>query len=135
MKKSRKAYTLVELLVAIAIATIVIAATAATLAFVIQSTAKAEESASMNFKARTIRDSILSDGVIDSINTSEEFVYDEEKNEVFDTRRDKTVVREALYTEVIFAEEDDFIVCTIKYKPYKKSTEMETISFVVKQIE
>ena len=135
--KSRKAFTLVELLVAISVATVLIAAVAATLIFVIRTTKRADEAAEMTFKVRTVREYILSEDVVDSITVGDEFIYSEEDRTLYDVTRDnKAVVSDALYMNVMFSKDEDemFLICEINYKPYSKSDEMEQITFVVKQI-
>lgn len=135
--KSRKAFTLVELLVAISVATVLIAAVAATLIFVIRTTKRADEAAEMTFKVRTVREYILSEDVVDSITIGDEFIYSEEDRTLYDVTRDnKAVVSDALYMNVMFSKDEDemFLICEINYKPYSKSDEMEQITFVVKQI-
>ena len=135
--KSRKAFTLVELLVAISVATVLIAAVAATLIFVIRTTKRADEAAEMTFKVRTVREYILSEDVVDSITIGDEFIYSEEDSTLYDVTRDnKAVVSDALYMNVMFSKDEDemFLICEINYKPYSKSDEMEQITFVVKQI-
>ncbi len=135
--KSRKAFTLAELMVAIAVSAVLLAAIAATLIFVLRTTQTAEDAANMTFKARTVREYILSEDVVDTITVDDEFIYSEEEKTLTDITRDKVVVSDAQYMNVAFSkdEEEKFILCTIEYKTHRDSENTEKITFVVKQIE
>ena len=134
--KSRKAFTLAELLVAVAVSAILLAAVAATLIFVLRSTDKAEDAANMTYKARTVRDYILSEDVVDEITKDDVFEYSQEERTLKDVERDKIIVSEALYMKVTFiVDEDNFLVCTIEYKTNKDSEQNDKLTFVVKKLE
>ena len=132
--KKRKAFTLVELLVAIAISSVLVLTIGASLFFVLKSSNNAQSSADMNYKARTVREYICSDTVKPDITTAYEFVYDAEKQTLRDVEKDKDVVTGALFMKVTFTQkEDGFIWCEIEYKENESKDTNDKLNFAVKK--
>jgi len=134
--RKRKAFTLVELLVAMAISSVLIATVAVSLFFVLKTSNNVQDSADMNYKARTVRDYILSDTILPNITTTYEFSYDNNAKALKDVAKNKVVVSGALFMKVTFTENGDgFIVCDIEYKANESKETSDMLSFVVKKAE
>lgn len=134
--RKRKAFTLVELLVAIAISSVLIATVAVSLFFVLKTSNNVQDSADMNYKARTVRDYILSDAIRPDITTSYDFSYDANTQALKDVAKNKVVVSGALFMKVTFTENGDgFIVCDIEFKANESKETNDMLSFVVKKAE
>ena len=132
--KKRKAFTLVELLVAIAISSVLVLTIGASLFFVLRSSNNVQSSADMNYKARTVRDYICSDTVKPDITTAYEFSYDAERQALKDVAKDKEVVSGALFMKVTFTQkEDGFIWCEIEYKENEGKDKNDKLNFAVKK--
>ena len=134
--KKRKAFTLVELLVALAISSVLVLTIGASLYFVLKSSNNVQDSADMNYKARTVREYICSDTICPDITTTYEFAYDAERKALKDVEKNRDVVTGALFMKVTFTvNEDGFIVCEIEYKENESKETNEKLTFVVKKAE
>ncbi len=133
--KKRKAFTLVELLVAIAISSVLVLTIGASLFFVLKSSNNVQNSADMNYKARTVRDYICSDTIRPDITTAYEFSYDAEKQSLKDVVKNKEIVSGALFMKVTFTQkEDGFIWCEIEYKENESKETNDKLNFAVRKV-
>lgn len=133
--KKRRAFTLVELLVAIAISSVLVLTIGASLFFVLKSSNNVQNSADMNYKARTVRDYICSDTIRPDITTAYEFSYDAEKQSLKDVVKNKEIVSGALFMKVTFSQkEDGFIWCEIEYKENESKETNDKLNFAVRKV-
>lgn len=144
----KKGYTLVELLVCIACASIVLASITATIFFVNRSTNQVITNSEINYKLTNLRDYILEnqdtliannvtkDSTSDDIKSYSEsqFIFDENKlyikvnNEVKYTMSDTPITNIYYYKEV----DSRFLKCMINYD--RSNSLHDTYSFIVKDL-
>ena len=144
----KKGYTLVELLVSIACASIVLASLTATIFFVNRSTNQVINNSEINYKLTNLRDYILEnqdtliannvtkDSTSDDIKSYSEsqFVFDENKLYIKVNNEVKYTMSETPITNIYYYKEVDsrFLKCMINYD---RSTSLhDTYSFIVKDL-
>lgn len=132
--KKRKAFTLVELLVTIAVSAIFMVSIGTAFYFAVVLNDNTLENASMSYKVRTVREYILANK--EDKDDSWSFIYDEEERTLTDVTGSKVVVKDAAYIGVNFdLNEDNFLECTITYKLNAKKVNTEDLTFVVRYID
>ena len=132
----KKAFTLVELMVAMAVTIVLFAAVAVAYYFITASNKVALESSAMNVKVRTVREYVLSDDIKGGINENYSIVYNEDTKTLVDEETGREIVSDSAYINVSFSKnEEDFIVCEIEYKETTNRKDLETLTFIVKKSE
>ena len=144
----KKGYTLVELLVSIACASIVLASLTATIFFVNRSTNQVINNSEINYKLTNLRDYILEnqdtliannvtkDSTSDDIKSYSEsqFVFDENKLYIKVNNEVKYTMSEPPITNIYYYKEVDsrFLKCMINYD--RSNSLHDTYSFIVKDL-
>ena len=144
----KKGYTLVELLVGIACASIVLASLTATIFFVNRSTNQVITNSEINYKLTNLRDYILEnqdtliannvtkDSTSDDIKSYSEsqFVFDESKLYIKVNNEVKYTMSETPITNIYYYKEVDsrFLKCMINYD--RSNSLHDTYSFIVKDL-
>lgn len=144
----KKGYTLVELLVGIACASIVLASLTATIFFVSRSTKQVITNSEINYKLTNLRDYILEnqdtliannvtkDSTSDDIKSYSEsqFVFDENKLYIKVNNEVKYTMSETPITNIYYYKEVDsrFLKCMINYD--RSNSLHDTYSFIVKDL-
>lgn len=144
----KKGYTLVELLVSIACASIVLASLTATIFFVNRSTNQVINNSEINYKLTNLRDYILEnqdtliannvtkDSTSDDIKSYSEsqFVFDENKLYIKVNNEVKYTMSESPITNIYYYKEVDsrFLKCMINYD--RSNSLHDTYSFIVKDL-
>ena len=144
----KKGYTLVELLVGIACASIVLASLTATIFFVSRSTKQVITNSEINYKLTNLRDYILEnqdtliannvtkDSTSDDIKSYSEsqFVFDENKLYIKVNNEVKYIMSETPITNIYYYKEVDsrFLKCMINYD--RSNSLHDTYSFIVKDL-
>lgn len=144
----KKGYTLVELLVSIACASIVLASLTATIFFVNRSTNQVINNSEINYKLTNLRDYILEnqdtliannvtkDSTSDDIKSYSEsqFVFDENKLYIKVNNEVKYTMSETPITNIYYYKEVDsrFLKCMINYD--RSNSLHDTYSFIVKDL-
>lgn len=144
----KKGYTLVELLVGIACASIVLASITATIFFVSKSTNEVISNSEINYKLTNLRDYILEnqdtliannvtkDSTSDDIKSYSEsqFVFDENKLYIKVNNEVKYTMSETPITNIYYYKEVDsrFLKCMINYD--RSNSLHDTYSFIVKDL-
>ena len=136
--KKRNAFTLVELLVTIAVSSILFLTVASAFYFLVVLNTNTIENSSTAFNVRALRAYIMQDEVRndlkDAYQNSEDlnaiFVFNPETNSL--SYNTKVISHDVPYVSVTFdVNSDDFLVCTITYKRNSRKTKTESLSFVV----
>ena len=144
----KKGYTLVELLVSIACASIVLASLTATIFFVNRSTNQVINNSEINYKLTNLRDYILEnqdtliannvtkDSTSDDIKSYSEsqFVFDENKLYIKVNNEVKYTMSETPITNIYYYKEVDsrFLKCMINYD--RSNSLHDTYSLIVKDL-
>ena len=128
--KKKKAFTLVELIVAMAVTLILFASIGLAFYFVVASNNNALESSAMNIKVRTVREYVLANK--EDIDVNYELQYNEETKALTDVQTGKEIISDSEYIKVTFLEENSALVCNIEYKETTTRKDLERLSFVVK---
>lgn len=144
----KKGYTIVELLVGIACASIVLASLTATIFFVNRSTNQVINNSEINYKLTNLRDYILEnqdtliannvtkDSTSDDIKSYSEsqFVFDENKLYIKVNNEVKYTMSETPITNIYYYKEVDsrFLKCMINYD--RSNSLHDTYSFIVKDL-
>lgn len=144
----KKGYTIVELLVGIACASIVLASLTATIFFVNRSTNQVINNSEINYKLTNLRDYILEnqdtliannvtkDSTSDDIKSYSEsqFVFDENKLYIKVNNEVKYTMLETPITNIYYYKEVDsrFLKCMINYD--RSNSLHDTYSFIVKDL-
>ena len=128
--KKKKAFTLVELIVAMAVTLILFASIGLAFYFVVASNNNALESSAMNIKVRTVREYVLANK--EDIDVNYELQYNEETKALTDVHTGKEIISDSEYIKVTFLEENSALVCNIEYKETTTRKDLEKLSFVVK---
>ncbi len=128
--KKKKAFTLVELIVAMAVTLILFASIGLAFYFVVASNNNALESSAMNIKVRTVREYVLANK--EDIDVNYELQYNEETKALTDVQTGKEIISDSEYIKVTFLEENSALVCHIEYKEPTTRKDLEKLSFVVK---
>ena len=144
----KKGYTIVELLVSIACASIVLASLTATIFFVNRSTNQVINNSEINYKLTNLRDYILEnqdtliannvtkDSTSDDIKSYSEsqFVFDENKLYIKVNNEVKYTMSETPITNIYYYKEVDsrFLKCMINYD--RSNSLHDTYSFIVKDL-
>jgi prepilin-type N-terminal cleavage/methylation domain-containing protein len=140
--KKRPSFTLIELLVVIAVSSILFLSVWSALHFVTMFNDDAISSSSTSFMVRNIRAYIMSDDIkaelkdayLNSEDINSFFHYNEE-DETLSYKT--TILSENIpYINVDFSvNSDNFLVCTITYKKNQRKSNLQSLTFIVTDIE
>lgn len=134
--KKRKAFTLVEILVTIAVSAILMVSVGTAFYFVVILNENTIENSSMAYKVRAVRQYILAnkDSVGDTYDDDIIYVEDARSLVDYNPSEDKVIISDSAYVNVDIYTEDGFLKCTITYKLNSRKSTTEELNFVVKKL-
>ena len=123
MMKNKKGFTLVEVLVTIALTSLVLVSIGGSIYFISQITSKAMKGSSLNYQLLTVRDFIIKNELEDNTN----FNFKDDDLYYIDT----LLVSDTSINSIDFFVKNQFVCSSIKY--FKENLDA-VLSFVVKTI-
>jgi len=132
----RKAFTLVEILVTIAVSAILMVSVGTAFYFVVILNENTIENSSMAYKVRAVRQYIIAnkDSIGDTYDDNIIYVEDARSLVDYNPIEDKVIINDSAYVNVDIYTDNGFLKCTITYKLNSRKSTTDELNFVVRKL-